>query len=103
MIKNPMVMSRLARTVGLIALVGIALTACRADEQDRLVRYEPGVYKGKPDTNLSEAKLEALRDRTIMQGGAVGTGNSGGGGLKGADVRAPEGLDARTLKQGGSK
>ena len=97
--------SRLMKSLGVVAMAAVALTACRAEEQGRMINYEPGVYKGKPDTKLTAERLDQLRARTISQGGATGTGISGGGGgsAKGSDVRAPGGLGARTQYQGGSK
>ena len=97
--------ARLVRTLGVIAVAAVALTACRADEQGRMIRYEPGVYKGKPDTQLSESRLEELRNRARNQGGASGTGFAGGAKVQdtGSDVRVPGELNERALKQGGAK
>lgn len=97
--------ARMVRTLSVIAVAAMALTACRADEQGRMIRYEPGVYKGKPDTQLSESRLEELRNRTRNQGGATGAGFAGGAKVQdsGSDVRAPGELNERALKQGGVK
>tara|TARA_R110002072_G_C7902394_1_gene529689 strand:- start:1030 stop:1332 length:303 start_codon:yes stop_codon:yes gene_type:complete len=97
--------ARMVRTMGVVAIAAIALTACRADEQGRMIRYEPGVYKGKPDAQLSEAQLEELRNRTRSQGGATGAGFAGGAAPRAAepDVRAPGELNERAQKQGGAK
>jgi hypothetical protein len=97
--------ARLVRTLGGIAIAAVALTACRADEQGRMIRYEPGVYKGKPDTQLSDAQLEELRNRTRDQSGASGTGYGGGaaGPAAGPDVRAPGEMNERMQKQSGVK
>jgi hypothetical protein len=97
--------ARVAKTFGVVALAAIALTACRAEEQGRMIKYEPGVYKGKPDTQLSDSQLEALRERTRSQSGASGTGYAGGAAptASGSDVRVPGDLKERALKQGGVK
>lgn len=100
-----MTTARIVRTLGGIAIAAIALTACRADEQGRLIRYEPGVYKGKPDTQLSESRLEELRNRARNQGGVTGSGYAGGAAPQASepDVRPPGELNQRTQKQGGVK
>lgn len=98
-------MLRAARSLGLIAIAAIVLVGCRAEEQGRLIRYEQGVYKGKPDTELSQAQLEELRARARKQAGASGAGFSGGGKAQdsGEDVRIPGELNTRTQNQGGAK
>ncbi len=54
-----------------VAIVAVVLGGCRESEQDRFVRYEPGVYKGmKKNTPLSEEKLGALRTRGRLQAGS---------------------------------
>ena len=98
----------LVRTFSVVAVLGLALTACRAEEQGRILRYEPGVYKGKPDTQLSEAQVRALRERSLQQSGATGTGGGGGasGPKKGTDVRPPSvasDLNTRARLQGGAQ
>ncbi|MDJ0947567.1 MAG: hypothetical protein QNJ94_01450 [Alphaproteobacteria bacterium] len=50
------------------------LAGCRAEEQGRLTKFEPGVYKGKPDTPLSEEARAAIRGHGLTQSGAFGTG-----------------------------
>lgn len=97
--------ARMVRTLSVIAVAAVALTACRADEQGRMIRYEPGVYKGKPDTQLSESRLEELRNRARNQGGATGSGFAGGAKVQdsGSDVRVPGELNERAQKQGGAK
>lgn len=75
-------------TLAILIAGTLMLGACRDAEQDRFVMYEPGVYKGQKDTQLSEAQMTALRNRTTMQMGAtIGTGP---GGLVTGDVRPPE-------------
>jgi len=97
--------ARMVRTLSVIAIAAVALTACRADEQGRMIRYEPGVYKGKSDTQLSESRLEELRNRARNQGGVTGSGFAGGAKVQdsGSDVRVPGELNERAQKQGGAK
>jgi len=85
-------MSRLingkAATLAILLGASFSLGACRDQEQDRFTIYEPGVYQGQPDTQLSEAQMTALRNRATMQmGGTIGTGP---GGMVTGDVRPPE-------------
>jgi hypothetical protein len=82
-----------ALVMGLAAALVLTLGACREDERNRRVVYEPGVYKGKPDTPISAEAKRALRARLHHQNALVG-GLSGGGGAPGsapADVRPPSG------------
>jgi hypothetical protein len=48
--------------------VAIGLAACEEDEQDRVLRYEPGTYLGEEDTPLSDEKVNNLRQRAANQG-----------------------------------
>ena len=49
-------------------LVTVALSACREEEQNRVLSYEPGVFKGKTvDKPLSKEELAALRQRGLLQ------------------------------------
>ena len=86
-----------------VCLGVIALAGCRSEEQGRIMKYEPGVYKGQPDQKLSEDQTRVLRQRTIMQGGSLDA-PTGGGGTR--DVRKPEidsgALNQRTQNQKGS-
>jgi len=55
------------------ALLGLALvagltTACREEEQDRVLLLEPGVYQGQEDSSLSEVTEAELRQRAKNQG-----------------------------------
>ncbi|MEQ8226877.1 MAG: hypothetical protein RIA64_02235 [Rhodospirillales bacterium] len=97
--------ARAVKSLGVVAIAAIALTACRGEEQGRMIRYEPGVYKGKPDTELSAAQLEELRNRTRNQVGVSAAGFAGGAAPKAseADVRPPGELNERALKQSGAK
>src|SRR3546814_7734474 len=46
----------------LVAALGvIGLAGCRENEQDRVIRFEQGVYKGNPDTQLDEGQVDELR------------------------------------------
>lgn len=96
---------RVVKSLGMIAVAAVALTACRAEEQGRMIRYEPGVYKGKPDNQLSDAQLGELRARTRSQAGVATAGFAGGAAPKASDkdVRPPNDLKDRALKQGGAK
>jgi len=58
----------------------VLLGGCRQDEKDRLIRYEPGQYRGKADQPLSEEARRALRNRHAGQAGVHTNLTSGGGG-----------------------
>jgi hypothetical protein len=49
---------------GALLTVGVFLVGCRTEEQDRHVRYEPGVYKGQADSQLTEVQRRVLRMRS---------------------------------------
>lgn len=71
-----------------LTVSSLSLGACREEEQNRFVRYEPGVYKGKMDDQLSEAQSNAVRNRAVQQIGAgIGAGAIG---MTSGDVRPPE-------------
>jgi len=53
-----------------LLLVALGLSGCDEQEQDRILRYQKGTYLGKPDTPLSDAVRDDLRQRTRQQGGA---------------------------------
>jgi len=65
-----------------------ALAGCRKEEQDRFVVYEPGVYKGKPDQELTVEQKRAIKNRTLRQAG-IGVGGRPVNDSTG-DVRPPE-------------
>jgi|GEM_PF-1750905 len=47
----------------------VVLAACN-EEKDGFVMYEPGVYKGNPDTmGLTDERRSQLRDHVKRQGG----------------------------------
>ncbi|RAU22333.1 hypothetical protein CU669_09455 [Paramagnetospirillum kuznetsovii] len=55
-------MKPLAVMLGLVLLVG-----CNADERGHVVCLEKGVYKGKADTQISDATRTDLRQRIALQ------------------------------------
>lgn len=62
------------KVFGLVVFAGLALSACRAEEQGRLLEHKPGVYLGKPNDQISEAALTKARQRTQMQGSGLSMG-----------------------------
>lgn len=75
-------------TIACLTASVLFLGACREEEQDRFIMFEPGVYKGKPDDTLSTAESEEMRNRTVLQAGAnLGTGAVG---KVAGDIRPPE-------------
>ena len=54
--------SRLA--AALVLLVGVLLAGCREEEQDRVVFFEPGDYRGPSDEPLDAETVKALEQRT---------------------------------------
>ena len=87
------------KILGLIALSASLLASCRAEEQGRVIMYEPGVYLGKKDTRLSSTQVRNLRQRSGYQGDSVY--RSQGGGVKKSDVRRPI-INKRINNQGNS-
>lgn len=91
-------------SVAVFALA-VVLSGCRAEEQGRVLRYTPGVYKGKPDTNLKADQLRVLDYRIALQSGVAA--KTGGAPKRSGDVRAPKSsntmdwkaLDMRLEKQ----
>lgn len=81
-----MAILKTATVIGLAAALALTLGACREDERGRRLTYEPGVYKGKPDTPLSEQARRSLKTRILRQ--RLAGGLSGGGG---APERPPSG------------
>ena len=51
-----------------VLAAGLLLAACDESEQDRVTRYEKGVYLGAPVTELSADQVEALRRQATRQG-----------------------------------
>lgn len=89
---------RIFTVFGTVLASALALVACRAEEQGRITRYQPGVYLGKKDTQLTDAQRERLNQRAAAQGDTnyrTPGGGAGGGGVGG-------GLDTRVRQQGGT-
>lgn len=74
-----MTTQRFFTVFGVVAVSAFLLAACRADEQGRITRYEPGVYLGKKDTQLSEAQKQQLNQRHARQSSATFRSSGGGG------------------------
>lgn len=53
-------------TLGVVALA-IGLGACREEEQDRPLTFEPGVYGGAPDEVLTDDARQTLDRRHDIQ------------------------------------
>ena len=94
-----MIRLRIFTAFGAVALSVALLAGCRAEEQGRITQYQPGVYLGKKDTQLSQAQVRALNLRSAKQGSAVY--RSGGGGVvRKSDVRKLSPSSGRLRKQG---
>ncbi len=100
---------RFSKLTALVSLAVLLLAGCRAEEQGRLTNYEPGVYKGKADTQLTELQRRSLRQRSVYQGAGNTTGGGEGAPAESRDVRTPSGssidlgkLRSRARMQGGS-
>ena len=78
---------RCAVLLGCAVAVAASLSACREEEQGRILLYQKGVYLGKADTGLSEQARRAIRLRTRYQGESVSAG--GGGSARRANIRPP--------------
>ena len=53
--------------VGAVALAALSLGACREEEQDRILRFKPGVYLGAQQAPVPADKKQALVDRAKTQ------------------------------------
>ena len=53
---------------GLLAATLLLVSACREEEQDRVLWHEKGVYLGTPVSAISDDKLQELRHRAARQG-----------------------------------
>ncbi len=98
-----MALLRTATVMGLAAAVALMLGACREDESDRRVMFEPGVYKGKADTPISATAKRALMTRIQLQNALAGGLNGGAGGAPGSaapNVRPPSGAEGRAIPPG---
>jgi hypothetical protein len=58
---------RLLPRLAVLALAVLALGACRAEERDRALKIEKGVYLGKKDTALKPEVEAALAQRVLFQ------------------------------------
>lgn len=67
------------KVLGTLAVCALVLAACRAEEQGRITDYQPGVYLGKKDTQLSKAQTRQLLLRANQQGSATFRSTGGGG------------------------
>ena len=52
-----------------VLFASFLVAACDEAEQDRMLRYEKGVYLGPPDSELSAGQVNELRHRAKLQGG----------------------------------
>jgi hypothetical protein len=89
-----MTLFRTATVMALAAALVLTLGACREEEQNRRLTYEPGVYKGKADTPISAEAKRSLRTRVLHQNALAGGSSGGGGGAPASsppDVRPPSG------------
>ena len=50
-----------------IAVVSVAMSSCREEEQGRYLSYEKGTYLGKTDTSLNSVQLGELTGRSRLQ------------------------------------
>ncbi len=96
---------RIAVIAGAALASAVVLAACKPEERGRILNYQPGVYKGTPDTALTAEQTRRLRARTAFQSGT--TSLSAGGGTpagRGSDVRRPASapLDTGELAHRGS-
>ncbi len=67
-----MTLLKTVTVMGLVAALALTLGACREDESDRRVMFEPGVYKGKADTPISATAKRALMTRIQLQNALAG-------------------------------
>ena len=99
------------RTVSVLMFAVVILSGCLDEKHDRITKFEPGVYLGKPDTQLSTNQRDVLVRRARLQSGVVQV--TGGGGILAApsrpsSVRTPSDsaaffgkLNSRTANQKG--
>lgn len=60
--------SKIALLVGSIAVIGLTISACRQEEQNRPLSYNKGVYGGKQVQKLSKDQVRELEFRIRNQG-----------------------------------
>ncbi len=63
-----MQINKLLISFSAIILCGMALSACKSEEQGRPLRFEKGTYGGAMDTALSEEVRRNLRARAEKMG-----------------------------------
>ncbi len=59
---------RILTVFGAVAVSAVVLAGCRAEEQGRITQYQPGVYLGKKDTQLSQDQVRALQQLGVRVG-----------------------------------
>ncbi|MEX0923195.1 MAG: hypothetical protein WDZ84_10500 [Rhodovibrionaceae bacterium] len=62
--------AKAAIAAAILVSMGLSLSACDEDEQDRILRYDKGTYLGEPDDPLDQGTLDELRNRARNQQGA---------------------------------
>ncbi len=62
-----MTIMRLFGPTALALCVLVAATGCREEEQDRILFFEHGVYRGHPDQPLDPQVIDQLRFRAARQ------------------------------------
>ena len=60
---------RAIAVMGAVLASALLLSACRAEEQGRILRYQKGVYLGKTDPALDRDQVDRLRLHMSGQGG----------------------------------
>ena len=60
---------RAIAVVGAVLASVLLLSACRAEEQGRVLRYQKGAYLGKTDPALDRDQVDRLRLHMSGQGG----------------------------------
>ena len=58
---------RLPLLLGCLLAVGLAIGACRKEEQNRPLQFDKGTYLGEQDQSLTEDQLGELRNRARAQ------------------------------------
>jgi len=72
----------------------VLLSACRAEEQGRIVQFKEGVYLGKVEASIDKKTLRALRTRAVRQAGIDTIAKL----PRASDVRPP-GVSGQELEQ----
>jgi hypothetical protein len=76
--------------LGCALALGATLSACREEEQNRVLVYDKGTYAGRADAPLSVEAYRRQRLRVPRQRGLGTVERSGGSGSRGAGARAPD-------------